>query len=107
MRGGALVPPYSGGTPLEETTAGYSHFMSGQPGAVTNTQSGVPFMIHEPAGGRLGITNSCTTIPGGTANANTGNTMKGGIRRKMSRARFSAKRKSRRGRKARKSHGRK
>ena len=87
MRGGGLTPPYSGGTPLEETTAGYSHFMSGQPGAVTQTQSGVPFMINEPAGGRLGISNSCTTVPGGTANANLGNTMKGAGRRKSRRRR--------------------
>lgn len=96
MRGGALAAPYSGGTPLEMTTAGYSHFMSGQPGAVAQTQSGVPFMINEPSGGRLGIANACTTIPGGTANSNLGNTMKGG-----------RKRKSRRGRKGRKSRGRK
>ncbi len=95
-RGGALTPPYSGGTPLQETTAGYSHFMAGQPGAVTQTQSGVPFMINEPAGGRLGISNACTTIPGGTANANLGNTMKGGRKRRMSKRR-----------KARKSRGRK
>jgi len=96
MRGGALTPPYSGGTPLEMTTAGYSHFMSGQPGAVTQTQSGVPFMINEPAGGRLGIANACTTVPGGTANANLGNTMRGGRKRRMSKRR-----------KARKSRGRK
>lgn len=99
MRGGgvsmsaSLTPPYSGGTPQEMTTAGYSHFMSGQPGAVTQTQSGVPFMINVPAGGQLGVSNSCTTVPGGMANANLGNTMRGG-------------RKSRR-RRGRKSRGRK
>lgn len=91
--GGALTPPYSGGTPQEMTTAGYSHFMAGQPGAVTQTQSGVPFMINEPAGGRLGVANACTTIPGGTANTNLGNTMKGGRKRKSRRGRKSRGRK--------------
>jgi hypothetical protein len=77
MRGGALVPPYSGGTPLEETTAGYSHFRSASD-MVTQTQSGVPFMVNVPSGGQLGVSNACTTVPGGTLNANLGNTMKGG-----------------------------
>jgi len=94
MRGGALTPPYSGGTPLEETTAGYSHFMPGQSGAVMQTQSGVPFMINEPSGGRLGETNACLTMGGGTGNMNLGNTamppsasmkMSGGRRRRGSR----------------------
>jgi hypothetical protein len=98
MRGGALVPPYSGGTPLEETTAGYSHFRTGAD-MVTQTQSGVPFMINVPSGGQLGVSNACTSIPGGTANANLGNTMKGGRGRK-SRGRKSRGRKSR-GRKSR------
>jgi hypothetical protein len=93
MRGGALVPPYSGGTPLEETTAGYSHFRSGSD-MVTQTQSGVPFMINVPSGGQLGVSNACTSIPGGTANANLGNTMKGGKRYR---------RKGRKSRKSRKS----
>lgn len=80
MQGGALVPPYSGGTPLEETTAGYTH-LRGAGDYVANTQAGVPFMINVPSGGQLGVSNACTTIPGGTANANLGETipvMRGG-----------------------------
>lgn len=78
MQGGALVPPYSGGTPLEETTAGYTH-LRGAGDYVANTQAGVPFMINVPSGGQLGVSNACTTIPGGTANANLGGTnMRGG-----------------------------
>lgn len=92
MRGGGLVAPYSGGTPLEETTAGYSHFRTGAD-MVTQTQSGVPFMVNVPSGGQLGVSNACTSIPGGTVNANLGNTMKGGKRRR---------RKSRKSRKSRK-----
>jgi hypothetical protein len=96
MRGGALVPPYSGGTPLEETTAGYSHFRTGAD-MVTQTQSGVPFMINVPSGGQLGVSNACTSMPGGTVNANLGNTMKGGRKRKSHKSR-----KNRKSRKSRK-----
>ena len=101
MRGGGLVPPYSGGTPLEETTAGYSHFRTGAD-MVTQTQSGVPFMVNVPSGGQLGVSNSCTSMPGGIVNANLGNTMKGGKHKNRKSRKSRKNRKSRKSRKSRK-----
>lgn len=95
MRGGALLAPYSSGIPLEETTAGYSHFMPGQAGGVVaQTQSGVPFMVHEPSGGRLGESNACLTVGGTALPSSASFKMSGGRRRRSRKSR-----KSRKGRK--------
>ena len=60
--GGALTPPYSGGTPLEQTTAGYTHLRSGADAVVT--QAGVPVMFNVPSGGRLGESSACVKTGG-------------------------------------------
>lgn len=60
--GGALTPPYSGGTPLEETTAGYTHLRSAADAVVT--QAGVPVMFNVPSGGRLGESSACVKTGG-------------------------------------------
>lgn len=99
MQGGALVPPYSGGTPLEETTAGYTHLRNAAD-YVANTQAGVPFMINVPSGGQLGVSNACTTIPGGTANANLGGTNMRGGRKSAKRSRKAQRKSAKRSRKA-------
>lgn len=99
MQGGALVPPYSGGTPLEETTAGYTHLRNAAD-YVANTQAGVPFMINVPSGGQLGVSNACTTIPGGTANANLGGTNMRGGRKLAKRSRKAQRKSAKRSRKA-------
>jgi hypothetical protein len=63
MKGGALTAPYSGGTALEETTAGYTHLRSGADAVVT--QAGVPVMFNVPSGGRLGESSACVKTGGG------------------------------------------
>ncbi len=63
MSGGALTPPYSGGTPLEQPTAGYTHLRSGADAVVT--QAGVPVMFNVPSDGRAGVSSACVKTGGG------------------------------------------
>ncbi len=62
MAGGALTPPYSGGTPLEQPTAGYTHLRSGSDAVVT--QAGVPVMFNVPSDGRAGMSSACVKTGG-------------------------------------------
>ncbi len=62
MAGGALTPPYSGGTPLEQPTAGYTHLRTGADAVVT--QAGVPVMFNVPSDGRAGMSSACVKTGG-------------------------------------------
>jgi len=81
---------YSGGIPLQETTAGYTHLADGGDASVGRFSDRSPFMLNNPVTGRVGVSSACLTT--------------GGSRRKRSNKR-SNKRKSRArsGRKSRKS----
>ena len=91
---------YSGGVPLQETTAGYTHLSDG--GSVGRLSDGSPFMLNNPVAGRVGVSAACLTAGGSRRKSRSKRQLKARSRgQRKSRSRGQRKARSRGQRKAR------